>query len=84
MSNSRKSFQKKKKIKTFLNYNTFDEKISADKHNPKEAERFINSAPLPIGTVPIGHSFLDRAVRGPVPHEAKRLRLQILAPRAGN
>lgn len=60
---------------------TYAALISADKHNPEEIERLLDSAALSVSPIPIRHSVLDWPFCRPVPHETERLRLQLLPNR---
>lgn len=62
---------------------THDALVSADEHHPKEAERLLDSAALPIRAFPIRHSVLDWPFCGSVPHKTECLCLQLLPHRLG-
>lgn len=57
--------------------------MTADEHDPKEAERILDTAAVPIRAIPISDSVRDRAVCGQISNQTKRLRLQILPCRVG-
>ncbi|XP_020080482.1 uncharacterized membrane protein At1g06890-like isoform X2 [Ananas comosus] len=54
-------------------------KIKANKHNTEEVEGLFDAAPVSIRTVPSGYFVRDWPIRGPAPHQAQRIRVQLLA-----
>lgn len=63
-------------IKLIIIYSLYN--FSAHKHNTEEAQCVINSASVPVISIPSSYSLRLRPFLGPVPHQEERLRLHIL------